>query len=240
MSSPAKSGTGAANQSSPSSPATTSAALRPASSIPARSIPPHAKEIIAEWQAPEGPRATHVRSTLLQSSVLTLRKRGHLERYLTLLPAALHDRLLLNIAPEWYDIEIAMAHYQACEGLMLEDEELEAIGEEVSNKLMNTFLGTVLKSVSRNTGIDPVTVMSHYPKFWARTWRGGSLEAYRTGPKDLVARGRGMPCARFRYFRVAYAGMVRAACGFAARRVFCTPRFAPAATEEMTVAISWV
>jgi hypothetical protein len=82
--------------------------------------------------------------------------------------------------------------------------------------------------------------MSHYPKFWARTWRGGSVEAYRTGPKDLIAKGRGMPCARYRYFRVAYAGMVRAACGLVAKRVYCTPRFMPNATEEMTVTISWV
>lgn len=172
--------------------------------------------------------------------MLTLRKRGHLERYLDLLPPALHDKLLLNIAPEWFDVELAIEHYRACDGLQLDDDELDAIGGEVANKLMSTFLGTILKTVRVGAGVSPATLLAHYPKFWARTWRGGAVEAYWVGPKDVVARGRGMPCARFRYFRVAHAGMVRAACSVVARRVFCTPHFAPAATDEMGVTVSWV
>jgi len=72
--------------------------------------------------------ATEIRSTLIASSLQSLKSRGHLARYTELLPAEHHDTILHYIAGQWFPLAIGFAHYQACDGLGLSLEEQREIG----------------------------------------------------------------------------------------------------------------
>src|SRR6478609_3254903 len=75
---------------------------------------------------------THVRGTLLASSIQSLRSRGLFERYSAMLSHNYRDRVLNSVAGEWLDTEIALAHYSACDALGLSVEEQIAMRRDVS------------------------------------------------------------------------------------------------------------
>jgi len=76
-------------------------------------------EVVVPFRVPEQRlgRATEVRTTLLVSSLQSLRRRGHLDQYLRHLPAQRHATIQAVIAGQWAAIEVGRAHYVACEAL---------------------------------------------------------------------------------------------------------------------------
>src|ERR1700712_3501036 len=94
-------------------------------------IIPHAKQIVL---------VSSVRSTLLQSSLATLKVHGHFERYLQLIDPSYRDIILDAIAPSWLPIEAGIAHYHACDELRLDPEQLIVIGESVGERMQGPFM----------------------------------------------------------------------------------------------------
>lgn len=181
-------------------------------------------KLVHAWSSDRSPRAvTHIRSTLIQSSLQGLRERAHFERYLERLDPARRDEILLTLAPTWMPVEVAIAHYAACDALGLGGEELTAIGEVASQRVMGTFLATLVRK-SRAIGGSPWVVAKSYGTLWQRIWQGGAVEVYEEGPKDALFVGYGNPCARFEYFSKAYAGVVKGAIGMFATTVHVSPR----------------
>ena len=195
---------------------------------------------ILEYHSPEGPTVKHVRSTLISSSVQTLRENNLFDRYLSSLPKQYHDAILLTIAPTWMPVEVAMAHYGACDALSLADGDLERIGESVSGRIMGTFLGTIVRS-SRNVGATPLIPLRQYDRLWSRLMSGGSCIVKQTGPKDAVVQSHGVPMFEYRYFRVAYHGVVRGSIGMFAKKVL-TRSLAGAGGNPHVIftGVSWV
>jgi hypothetical protein len=70
------------------------------------------REIILGHSDPIRPLSA-VRSTLLQSSLATLRQRGHYARYLSLLDARDRETIVAELAPSWLPCDIAVKHYSA-------------------------------------------------------------------------------------------------------------------------------
>jgi hypothetical protein len=173
---------------------------------------------ILDYHSPDGPSVKQVRSTLISSSVQTLREYALFERYLAALPKRFHDDILLTIAPTWLPVDVAMAHYGACDALGLTDQDLERIGESVSGRIMGTFLGTIVRS-SRNVGATPLIPLRQYDRLWSRLMSGGSCLVKQTGPKDADVQSHGVPMFEYRYFRVAYHGVVRGSLGMFAKKV---------------------
>ena len=152
--------------------------------------------------------ATHVRSTLIQSSLNSLRETGHFDRYIALLDPVYKDAVLHTLAPTWLPLEVGVAHYGACDALKLDPHQLREIGERVGDRIQGTFLKTLTRGV-RAVGITPWTLLNHFDRLWSRLFQGGSVELTRTGPKDATIEICGAVIPRFEYFRVGFSGVVR-------------------------------
>jgi hypothetical protein len=176
------------------------------------------------YESPSGAALKNVRSTLVQSSLQTLRENGLFERYVELLPREFHERVLLTLAPTWLPTEVALAHYACCDRLGLSDAELESFGEAVARRIMGTFLGTMLRS-SRNVGSSPWIPLRNYDKLWARVFDGGGVIVMKTGPKDALVDTYGVPMYALKYFRVGHQGLARGTLGMFAHKVFAQTRY---------------
>ncbi|MEY4577828.1 MAG: hypothetical protein RL701_2531 [Pseudomonadota bacterium] len=196
-------------------------------------------QLLIDHESAAGPTVLQVRGSLIVSSLQTLRDLGHFSRYEQNLPAALHDDVLYALAASWLPLEVAMAHYGACDAMNLQDSELDSIGQAVSGRIMGTFLGTILRG-SRQVGAQaaPLVALRHYDKLWDRLLVGGTCHVRQTGPKDAVIASKGLGMFRYRYFRVAYASLIRGA-GLMFAKIFYT-RVQRTSDTSMVVGISWV
>lgn len=154
-------------------------------------------------------RATGVRSTLIQSSLATLKTLGYFERYLQLVSPVHRETIIGTIAASWLPIEVGMAHYQACEELQLSDDQLLAIGELVGDRMQGAFMETLTRA-ARSIGVTPWLLLKRFDVLWGRLLQGGSLQLTKVGPKDLLIEISGASLPRFSYFRYGFCGVVRA------------------------------
>jgi hypothetical protein len=165
---------------------------------------------LAEHQSPHGPTVLDIRGSLIVSSLETLRALDLFDRYLGCLPAEEHDNVLYILASSWVPIDLAMKHYAACEAMQLTDTELEGIGRHASQRIMGTFLGTLVRTASSLIAPGRVPLMQ-YPRLWDRLLRGGGCTVSAMGPDDARIESRGVPMFRYRYFRVGYTGLIKGA-----------------------------
>jgi hypothetical protein len=148
-----------------------------------------------------------VRSTLIQSSLNTLRKRGHFERYMSVLNPRYQAALLESLAPEWLPLDAAVAHYSACDALTLSPAELQEIGEDVGERIQGTFIGTLVRK-ARTVGLTPWVLLAQFQRLWERLMQGGAVGLAKTGPKDCSVDIRHLPLCEYTYFRVAFCGVI--------------------------------
>lgn len=206
---------------------------------PRASDPPDTSRIV-DYRSPDGERVHSVRSTLIASSLTTLRELGLFERYQATLPEEYRDRILYSIAPEWLPVEVGESHYRNCDALGLTDRELEKIGEMVAARIMGTFLGTLLRTSGQNVGASPWIALAKYDVLWSRLMQGGSCTVDRVGPKDALIRSHGASLFDTRYFRVAYHGVVRGALGMFSPRVMGRTDRVPSSPHSLVTTMSWV
>lgn len=197
--------------------------------------------VLLDHTSPNGPVMRHVRGTLLASSLQTLRELGFYERYVKLLPVQHHEAVLFGVASTWLPLEVAEAHYGACDALELDDTEIIAVGEAVSKRLMGTFLGTLMRT-GRGVGATPSPwlVLCQYHRVCERVLDGGRFMVTEVGPKDAVVQTRGLSLFRFRYFRVATLGMFRGGVGIFARSCFAREIAERSSRDTLTVSLRWV
>ncbi len=183
--------------------------------------------------------ATQVRSTLLQSSIATLRARGHFERYLEGLDAASRDELLGAIAPTWLPIALGEAHYRACDALHLSQSELMEIGESVGDRMQGPYMETLTRT-ARNLGLTPWVLLKRFDALWGRLFQGGSFELVRVGPKDLTIDIRGARVTSSAYFRSAFCGVVRAGFKYVGvRAAYVRVESWEAKTDRFVMSAAW-
>jgi hypothetical protein len=140
-------------------------------------------ELILDYPTPLEP-VTAVRSTLLTSSLTSLRARGLFERY-DALQTSSHRQTILNLmAGEWLPVEVAFAHYQACDALGLSVEEQIAMGKDVSRRIHETFLSLVVKA-ARGTAMTPWLLLPQGKKMQGRLAIGGGIRVSKLGPKSV-------------------------------------------------------
>jgi hypothetical protein len=193
-------------------------------------------EILAEHQSSRGPSVVQVRGSLIASSLETLRGLDLFDRYIVHLPDEYHEQILYVLAASWVPLDVAMAHYAACDAMQLGEPELHEIGQSVSKRIMGTFLGTLMRTAS--SVIDPATALRHYPRLWDRLLMGGSCSVSMMGPKDSRIESRGVAMFRYRYFRIAYAGLIRGAA--TVFRSSVQTRIRNATDNSLTIDMSWV
>jgi hypothetical protein len=168
------------------------------------------------------PRATECRSTLLVASLSSLARRGHRPAY----ERNIEPRDLMTIASAvagvWLPMELALAHYRACDALDLSVQERLDLGAEVVTRTTSTLMGTVLVA-AKSAGVVTVwSMLARYGHVYARNFHGGGATVTQTGPKDARIDVMGLPLASVPYFRIAYLGSLRAAVEFFATRAVVT------------------
>lgn len=183
--------------------------------------------------------ATRVRTTLLVSSLQSLRKRKLYERYLELLPDEHHPVVRSMIAGQWVPMRVAEAHYDACEALGIDRREVNAIGREVGDRIEGTFLATMVR-MAGTVGATPWTALGYVDRLYDRIFAGGGgVSLYKLGPKDAEAHFVGVAVCRVPYFRSAMAGVFEVGA-----ELFCNKAYAkevPDASPSMgaVVHIAW-
>jgi hypothetical protein len=158
-----------------------------------------------------GPResivpATLYRSTWLVSSLQTLRERGHFEQYRRLLSAH-HDIILTALAGSWLPMEVAKAHYDACNRLGLSVDEQLTMGMNVGNRAQGTVLSSAVKA-ARGAGVTPWTIVPQFHRLYQRGVNGGAAAAFKVGPKEARAEFIGCELFDIDYFRHAFRGVL--------------------------------
>jgi hypothetical protein len=194
-------------------------------------------ELVAEHTSPHGPTVTQIRGSMVVSSQQTLRELGLYARYLEQLPKSQHDTVLFVLASSWAPVEVALVHYAACDAMNLRDDELDQIGRHVSARMVDTFLGTLLRS-SQKVAVPGLVPLRQYPRLWDRLMQGGSCRVLMTGMKDARIESNGVPMFRYRYFRIGFLALIRGAGMLFRSAVYTRPR--KATDDSLVIDVSWV
>jgi hypothetical protein len=150
---------------------------------------------------------TSIRSTVLQSSLVTLKDRNHFEHYVQLLDESYRAEILETLAPEWLPGEVGLAHYAACDALDLSPRELHTIGEEVGERIQGRFI-TLLLHNAHAAGLTPWVPLGQYQRLYERLVQGGGVRIVRVGLQEAVVDLRRLALCKFAYFRAAFCGVL--------------------------------
>jgi hypothetical protein len=162
-------------------------------------VAPHTEVVLAH-DANAGP-LTAVRNIVIQSSIAQLKAKGHYERYCDFIEAEVREDLVSRIAPSWIPLELAVAHYEACDNLNLTLDELNALGTAVGAQVSDVALVSRAKKVQDRI-LATSTVLSQLHRMWPRVYQGGSVQVLLVASKDLLIEQRGLVLNRIRYFRM--------------------------------------
>ncbi|MGC4092817.1 MAG: hypothetical protein QM756_34020 [Polyangiaceae bacterium] len=143
--------------------------------------PDPAAVVVLEFPSPLE-ALTHIRSTLVTSSLASLRARGLFERYDALQRSVHRETILSSVAGSWLDLEVAQAHYWACDALGLSPAQQIDIGKDVSRRIHETFMRTVVQ-MARGIGVTPWLLLGKGNSMVARLMRGGGTRVTRLAPK---------------------------------------------------------
>jgi hypothetical protein len=153
------------------------------------------------------PMSTQFRSTWLASSLHALRDRGLYDRYVASLPPAFVEPITSCIAGVWLPIEMACAHYAACDRLDLPASDLVSIGTQVMLHTHRTVLAITMR-LATAAGATPWTIFPHAQRLWDRNWVGAAVGVTKTGLREARMELVGWPCARYAYCRIGIRGVV--------------------------------
>jgi hypothetical protein len=183
--------------------------------------------------------ATHVRSTLLATSLRSIRNHGLLDPYLRHLAGPLKESVLTAVAGAWLPIDAARAHYLACDALRLEPAMQVAIGMEVGDRVNGTFLGFMVRT-AKTVGVTPWLALAQSAKLYFRLFQGGGGVAIgELGPKEARVEVVGNPLFAIDYVRNGCRGFFQAAAGLFCTRVYTYDLSRGRNASGMTLRVSW-
>lgn len=199
-------------------------------------------KVLGELRHPEDavPPITHVRGTLLASSVQGVKDRGLNESYFAELPAEHHDAIRGLVPSTWLPLEVAQAHYRAVDRLPLTSADHWAMGRRVAERVQHSWVGTIVRGLKASGAVTPVQVLERFQNAWDRLMDGGGASrVVQTGPKDIRVECYGIPLAEGNYFRAAWCGMFESTLGLVARKVFVRELVRYRSPTSCGFAISW-
>jgi hypothetical protein len=164
---------------------------------------------------------------------------GWEKRYYDALPPALHHEIRALIAGVWLPVDLAVAHYTACDRMELSTDEIKEMGKAVSMRTQKTFVGT-LGSVAAGAGATPWSIYIHGHRIWNRIFDGGDMVIYKLGPKDMDVVCSGCALFKIRYLRMAMTTYYSAIVNLVAKSVHCRELADASRENEISLRISWV
>jgi hypothetical protein len=203
-----------------------------------RAVPFGTREIVIPHDRAAGP-VTAVRNVLLQASLAELRAHGHYERYAKLIDPRVLEQLLSGLGPGWVPLDLAFAHYEACEKLCLTREEFAAMGDRVGDRVQDAVLVSLAKKVREND-FDLWLAVPALHRMWPRLFQGGSIQVVKLGPKEQLLEERGIVLNRFSYYRHGHVAALCASRGALGVRMTSAQVVSYAATtDEMVIRLAW-
>jgi hypothetical protein len=193
-------------------------------------------EIVVDYTSPDGERITHIRSTLISSSIQTVKALGFLERYLRALPAGRHDEMLAPRAPGWISEEDAAVHYTACEDMRLLGSEQDLLLATVVKAIGATLLATFTRS-SRTTEAEPWLALDQTARLFSRLNKGGAIRVIRRAANEALIEVRGGQLYTIPYYEIGHHALLRASALLFADAA--QVRTLPAADREHRTLLSW-
>jgi hypothetical protein len=154
------------------------------------------------------PIATHIRSTMITSSVASLRGRGLFDAYRANLEPLLRDEIPSTVAGFWLPLAKGIAHYEACDRLGLPAADLLEMGANVGARNTKSALSLATK-LAAGGGATPWTVLMQSRRLWERAFQGSSIGAFKLGPKEARLEMIAWPLARIEYNRISFRGILR-------------------------------
>ena len=127
--------------------------------------------------------ATHVRGSVILSSLRGLRSLDLFARYNAALAPSRRDTVLGLTAPTWYPADLAVDHYAACDKLGLDEATIGRLGA-ASGAFLNASVVTVLLRLTREVGGTPWAALVHIERLRERLWQGGAFTVIKLGPKE--------------------------------------------------------
>jgi hypothetical protein len=197
-------------------------------------------EPFAGFQGPKhrAPVATEFRSTWLASSLRALRERHLLESYFAALTPAYSDIVRSSIAGAWLPIDVAIAHYHACDGLGLSTLDQLAIGAEVTRFAQTTSFGLTLR-IATEMGVTPWACFQVQQRLWRAVWRGGDVSVFRLGPREARVEILGWPCSAIAYCRIAMRGMLNAQTALFCRKSYVAEVSSLCTASTLGYRVAW-
>lgn len=167
------------------------------------------KDSILPLSAPlsEIPLASRVRSTWLASSFRSVREIGRIDQYLVHLPREYHEHMLSSVPGLWLPIDVAIAHYEACNKLDLSNPQRIDIGIAATRHAHQSIIGVALRA-AHASGLTPWAIIPQFHRIWQHAFVGGAVSVHRLGPKEIRLEIVAWPCARVDYCRVATRGVL--------------------------------
>jgi hypothetical protein len=196
------------------------------------------REILMPYE-PDAGSLTAVKNVLLQSSLAELKAHGHYERYASLIEPQILEQLLASLGPGWVPVELALAHYEACDNLMLTPEQFALMGQGVGTRVKDAVLISLAKKV-REANYDLWLSVGPLNRMWPRLFQGGSVQVSKVGPKAQLIEQKGYVLNRYHYYRQSHISAVRAT--YDALGATSTVKLLSysAARDEMVVHVSWL
>jgi hypothetical protein len=195
-----------------------------------------AEELFARFPGVGSPRPiTEVRGTLLSSSLLVLREKKLFDRYLAKLAREHHDTILGMVAGCWLPVDVAVAHYTACDALGLDSATIASFGSSVGARIHLS----VMRTLTRLTPGQAWTGLSLFERLWTRVFIGGGAAIYRVGPKDARIEVTGQPLTHIPYFCHSLSGVVEVCFSLFTHKVMIKPGPRPSA-GGVVLRAAWV
>jgi hypothetical protein len=155
------------------------------------------------------PLVDAVRGFVFSSGRSWFNEHGLMDRYVSLLPAHVSERLFSITALEWIPIADAMACYHACDRLELPPEHQRELGRVVSSANNGPLLRTIGR-LAGGLGIAPWAPLKSLHKVWLRSNRGGAAAVFRITDRAARIELWRVPMARSPFFRTSMCGALEA------------------------------
>jgi hypothetical protein len=181
---------------------------------------------------------THVRSTLLVSSIGTIKEAGFLERYNERLLPEIRKEMSALLAGAWARVELAEAHYAACDALKIAPGQQLELGRSVGLKIDKTIAGSVL-AAAKQMGATPWLFLSQVGRLYPRLVRGGAIACYRIADKEAILEHHKTPLFKNAYLRNAYRGAIQGICERFCAKAYVKPRDFSDDGMKISFKVSW-
>jgi hypothetical protein len=197
-------------------------------------------EIIVPFAMPREklPLASQVRSTLIASSVRSVREHGFYEAYSKQLDAAWRTTILGAVAGVWLPIAAGVAHYRACDALGLSAAEQMEIGREVGDQIQKTFLASMVRA-ARGVGITPWNAFQFGTRLYERQFEGGGVSVVKLGPKEARCEVVANPVAATAHFRNGFRGLCQAGVELFCTRAYAVELSKRGSDTSFVIRVSW-